>query len=221
MGWRPSSWWAPSQDRGPSADVPADQAATSQEPGPSPAARAWRELPVLTPVTATPVQRIAVREDFTAGLASHADPRFLQRLTHRVDPSVGGLVDGLAVTGLPHTVDAGPDLTVPRSSPKPAPRIQRQLAWSGSIDLPYGGSCPTMRRARHRSVWSRPARRNQPRIGSSPSSHRGPRRPRRLPFCSGNFRPVPLSSGRRRRSRLLGRPIRQFRPTSTSRTMPH
>lgn len=136
MGWRPSSWWARSQDRRPSADVPADQAATSQEPGPLPAARAWRELPVLTRVTATPVQRIAVREDFTAGLASHADPRFLQRLTHRVDPSVGGLVDGLAVTGLPHTVDAGPDLTVPRSSPKPAPRIQRQLAWSGSIDLP-------------------------------------------------------------------------------------
>ena len=91
----------------------------------------------MTPLAATPVQRIAVRDDFRSGLATHTDPRFLRPLTHQVDPTVGGLVDGLAAVGLPSVHDDGPDPAVPlqRAVKSAAPRVQRRVAWSGSDEL--------------------------------------------------------------------------------------
>ena len=97
MGWRPSSWWARSRDRQPPVDVPAD---ARTDPGAEPIAGsspgAWNDLPVLRPAAAAPVQRVAITDDFRAGLATYDDPRFLRPLTHRVDATIGGLVDGLA-----------------------------------------------------------------------------------------------------------------------------
>lgn len=153
MGWRPSSWWARSQDRRPESGTPtgpltvgpttagptASDSTTPSSDRPTPVSAAWRDLPSLAPTNAIPLQRIAVRDDFASGLAAHADPRFLQPLGHLVDPSIGGLVDGLTVPGTPHDHEGGPELTVPQrasSTPaRPAPRVQRQLSWSGSDQL--------------------------------------------------------------------------------------
>ena len=135
MGWRPSSWWGRSHDRESPLETTPDTAVaaaplTRPEPG------AWRDLPTLVPQTATPVQRIAVGDDFRAALTTHADPRFLQPLAHQVDPSVGGLVDGLVLPGRPVAHDDGPELRVPvQRSAKPAPQVQRRVAWSGADDL--------------------------------------------------------------------------------------
>ncbi len=101
---------------------------------------AWRDLPSLQRTLAEPLRPVAVGDDFRQSLASFNDPSFVAPLSHQVDPSTGGLVDGLAAPGQPYAHPNGSDLPVPARPAAPAaPRVQRSVAWSGSTDLPTVG----------------------------------------------------------------------------------
>ena len=86
---------------------------------------------------AEPLRPVAIGDDFRQSLASFHDPSFVAPLSHHVDPSTGGLVDGLAAPGRPYAHPSVADLPVPARPAAPAaPRVQRSVAWSGSADLP-------------------------------------------------------------------------------------
>src|SRR4051794_28140972 len=63
---------------------------------------AWQDLPNVQRTLAEPLQPVAVGDDFRQSLASFQDPSFIAPLSHQVDPSTGGLVDGLAAPGQSH-----------------------------------------------------------------------------------------------------------------------
>ncbi len=98
---------------------------------------AWRDLPEVQRTLSEPLRPVAIGDDFRQSLASFNDPSFVAPLSHQVDPSTGGLVDGLASPGRPYAHPGVADLPVPARPAAPAaPRVQRSVAWSGSADLP-------------------------------------------------------------------------------------
>jgi hypothetical protein len=101
---------------------------------------AWQDLPNVQRTLAEPLRPVAIGDDFRQSLASFNDPSFVAPLSHHVDPSAGGLVDGLVAPGQPHARSTVSDLPVPaRPAAQSAPQVQRSVAWSGSTDLPTVG----------------------------------------------------------------------------------
>jgi hypothetical protein len=96
----------------------------------------WRDLPAVQRTLSQPLRPVAVSEDFRGSLASFNDPSFLAPLAHQVDPSTGGLVEGLVSPGTPYGHPSGPDLPVPRAPRASAVPLQRATSWGGSLDLP-------------------------------------------------------------------------------------
>ena len=133
------AWWPLGRNRRePPAGVASTAASTAAPVSlPTEPAAAWQDLPSLQRTLAEPLRPVAVGDDFRQSLASFTDPSFMAPLSHHVDPSMGGLVDGLAAPGRPYAHPSGSDLPVPaRPALRSAPRVQRSVAWSGSTDLP-------------------------------------------------------------------------------------
>ena len=93
---------------------------------------AWSDVPPLQRTLAEPILPVAINHRFRDSLASFTDPSFLAPLGHHVDPSVGGLVDGLVSQGEPR-VHGGPELVLPRAQAA-KPRVQRLASWTSPAD---------------------------------------------------------------------------------------
>ena len=156
------AWWPFGRNRrdvaGAGAGSTAASAAPIEAPHVSLAAEpdgAWRDLPSLQRTLAEPLRPVAIGDDFPQSLASFSNPSFVAPLSHQVDPSTGGLVDGLASPGQPYAHPNGPDLPVPA---RPAASTARgySAAWRGAapqICRRWAGNCqdrPTKGR------WSQP-----------------------------------------------------------------
>ncbi len=126
------------------ADTPSSRpaaAAAAPTPAPSPPTSAgdWRDIAPVQRALAEPVHPVAINDGFRASLASFTDPSFLAPLSHQVEPSSGGLVEGLAAPS-EHTVhQTSQDLVVRHRAPEPAGRstalVQRSFA-GASAQLP-------------------------------------------------------------------------------------
>ena len=103
---------------------------------------AWGDLPTVQRTLRDPLRAVAITNDFRDSLASHADPRFLAPLAHRVDLEVSGLAEGLVVPGAPHPHPAEPDLTVPqrtrRAVTRKAPSTGSGNIWTGAESMSSG-----------------------------------------------------------------------------------
>ena len=137
------AWWPLGRSRREPAAGVASTAASAAPRSPAPVSLpaepegAWRDLPSVQRTLAEPLRPVAIGDDFRQSLASFNDPSFVAPLSHQVDPSTGGLVDGLASPGQPYAHPSVADLPVPARPAAPAaPRVQRSVAWSGSTDLP-------------------------------------------------------------------------------------
>lgn len=112
------SWW-----ERPLALLRGDRTATppaeASAPATAPAHGEWNDVPRLQRVLAEPLRPVAINDDFRGSLASFADPSFMTPAAHRIDPAVGGLVEGLASPGRPLMSD-GPELAVPPNAPRPS-----------------------------------------------------------------------------------------------------
>ncbi|MDN5770886.1 MAG: hypothetical protein L0H24_08335, partial [Microlunatus sp.] len=95
-------------------------------------------MPVIGHSASRPIQRVAITPDFADSLATHHDPRFLQPLAHQIDPSVGGLVDGLARPSHAHpTADSSFEFAVAsKPSRRTAAAVPRPVSWPAAEDLP-------------------------------------------------------------------------------------
>ena len=132
--------WAVSRRESAASSAPSAAPVAAPVSLPTEPAGAWRDLPSLQRTLAEPLRPVAVGDDFRQSLASFTDPSFVAPLSHHVDPSTGGLVDGLAAPGRPHAHPSVSELPVPARPAAPsAPRVQRSVAWSGSTDLPTVG----------------------------------------------------------------------------------
>jgi len=132
------AWWPLGRNRREPAAGVAPTAASTAAPVSRPIAPegAWRDLPEVQRTLSEPLRPVAIGDDFRQSLASFHDPSFVAPLSHQVDPSTGGLVDGLAAPGRPYAHPGLADLPVPARPAAPAaPRVQRSVAWSGSADL--------------------------------------------------------------------------------------
>lgn len=135
MAWWP--WRRPGGEPVPAAGAPAP---AEQPTAPVQRSGEWAELPPLQRVLEQPVAPVAPLDVFRANLTTSRDPSFLAPLTHRVDPSAGGLVEGIAGAVAPRVHPVGSDLPVlPRPS-APAPRVQRHV---GSRPSPVDAAVPT------------------------------------------------------------------------------
>lgn len=121
------AWWERPLARLRGDRTPSAPTGTAPAVASVPAPGEWNDVPRLQRVLADPIAPVAINDDFRDSLASFGDPSLLAPLSHRVDPSVGGLVEGLAAPGRPQVHD-GPDLVVPRSAPA-APTVQRRTTW--------------------------------------------------------------------------------------------
>jgi hypothetical protein len=133
------AWWPLGRSRRETAGVDAPATPPTAVPVVRPAASdgAWRDLPGLQRALAEPLRPVAISNDFRASLATHTDPSFVAPLSHRVDPSAGGLVDGLVSAGQPQPHRSFGELPVlPRPTSASAPRVQRRVEWSGAVNLP-------------------------------------------------------------------------------------
>ena len=113
------AWWPLGRSRREPTAGDASTAASTASPVAAPAslpaepAGAWRDLPSLQRTLAEPLRPVAVGDDFRQSLASFNDPSFVAPLSHHVDPSTGGLVDGLAAPGQPYAHPNAAELPVP------------------------------------------------------------------------------------------------------------
>ncbi|WP_375425723.1 hypothetical protein [uncultured Friedmanniella sp.] len=99
----------------------------------------WAELAPVQRVLEQPVAPVAPLDAFRAGLATSRDPSFLAPLGHAVDPSAGGLAEGIAGAVPPRTRPVGPELAVPPRPSVPPARVQRRIAGGSTA----AGATPT------------------------------------------------------------------------------
>lgn len=122
-------WW-PWRRNGEQPAV-ADAEPARSEPG-------WAEVGAQPRVLAEPLAPVAPLDAFRADLATSHDPSFLEPLTHQVDPSAGGLVEGLTshALGLPQPWSSGHELSVP-ARPAVSRTVQRRaVGWPDAAVLP-------------------------------------------------------------------------------------
>ncbi|MFT4216073.1 MAG: hypothetical protein QM619_02670 [Micropruina sp.] len=97
----------------------------------------WNDVPRLQRVLAEPIAPVAINDRFRDSLASFTDPSLMTPMSHRVDPTVGGLVDGLVTTGQRGGGYRSPELVVPRPAAPAAPAIQRRVADWAVVPMEY------------------------------------------------------------------------------------
>ena len=122
---------------------------------------AWGDLPTVQRTLRDPLRAVAITNDFRDSLASHADPRFLAPLAHRVDLEVSGLAEGLVVPGAPHPHPAEPDLTVPqrtrRAVTRKAPSTGSGNIWTGAESMSSGPTSADRPQVQRRTMSESPA----------------------------------------------------------------
>jgi hypothetical protein len=115
---------------------------------------AWGDLPTVQRTLRDPLRAVAITNDFRNSLASHADPRFLAPLAHRVDLEVSGLAEGLVVPGAPHPHPAEPDLTVPQRTRR---AVTTKAPSSGAESMSSGPTSADRPQVQRRTMSESPA----------------------------------------------------------------
>lgn len=144
------AWWSSMRDgvgRLLGGSDPASASPASGSPAAAPVERvappradpAWPGLPAVQRSLVDPIAPVAGLDAFTSALATRRDPSFLAPLSHQVDPTGGGLADGLAdlAPGHPHTYAPASELTVlpaPSRTPPEQPAVQR--SWGSFTSQP-------------------------------------------------------------------------------------